>query len=638
MSLFIPNIDNNAVEFMREESVYIDGNKHTATNAHAYAANEVSGQTGQAPSTNSVENGVRRNSFRIKGRKEKDSRWLAEQTNRLHERFNLPPSDEIIASCSAALLKKILLRGRIYVTTYHLCFYTSLFGKVTKEAFPYKSLARVENRRGGLVANAIKLYFANEDVSPITIGSLNNRDKVFSLIQERLRILNPNASEEIVKDGDSNSTFSDNVSQIEFAPSRNSASVEISLDSIDASTDNDKSEDAPIKSKHVQPKPYSVEDKEKSNNHTTSEQLKTRAEELVDPLIWCTADDIVGVMVSNSYNKRKERARMVLNAPVRDVFNLLYISDWIKEYHQAVKNYDVHITEWQRDEIGRMYRDVRFRRALGLKLGPKETRVEEKQWITYADQGGVVIEVQGKNLDVPYASYFVVESFFEMSPMNNGRDTLLVASVSVSFSKSTFLQGQIESGALSETKNVYEKLVALSKERVDEHLYERAATETPQPSMKAELEEDESIHGPNKSMKAEMEEDESIHEPNKGTNEHDLQAISEETEKHQDLNKAAEEHRTDTCEEKKNVSSSEVSIATIYNHSSYGVAPDGSVRHTTVKLERTDILNSYLGASLFVLAVSCILFALLLMRVEQLATSLQNVTIMVENGLNERRC
>lgn len=62
-----------------------------------------------------------------------------------------------------------------------------------------------------------------------------------------------------------------------------------------------------------------------------------------------------------------------------------------------------------------------------------------------------------------------------MSPTNDGRATVLIASVALHFLKSTILQRQIDEGALSETKHAYGRLVALAKKRVDEHVLERAA-------------------------------------------------------------------------------------------------------------------------------------------------------------------
>lgn len=177
--------------------MYIGEDKHMQKHSQPISIEELGRQSKQTSCSNNVDNVVTRNSSRIKRRKQKYFRWVAEQTVRMHERFDIYPADPLLASCSAALLNKILLQGRLYITTHNILFYKNIFGKITKETFSYMSLKQDEKRRGGFVANAIKLHFADKNVSPITIGSLNHRKKVINLIQERLSILNPSALEKI---------------------------------------------------------------------------------------------------------------------------------------------------------------------------------------------------------------------------------------------------------------------------------------------------------------------------------------------------------------------------------------------------------------------------------------------------------
>lgn len=186
MSHLIPTIYNNAVEFMQEESVYIVDDIPTQEEGHVISTDELTDLQNDQLSKNNREH----LGCRIKCRKKEGSRWLAEQTIRMRERFYLSSADQLLASCSAALLKRFRLQGRLYVTTHHICFYSNLTKKITGQVLPYTSLAHVEKRRGRLVTNAIKLCFVDEDVPPMFIGSLHNPDKVLSLVQNRLQMLN----------------------------------------------------------------------------------------------------------------------------------------------------------------------------------------------------------------------------------------------------------------------------------------------------------------------------------------------------------------------------------------------------------------------------------------------------------------
>lgn len=479
MSQSFPIINNNDNDIMQEKYLYCELDSYRQENNSIYIAAE-----GMLPLAAADQ------SSRSRRREQKQSRWNAEQSIRVREIFGLSQSDNVVASFSAALLNTILLQGRMYITTYHLCFFTKLFGRVTNEAFPYTSLAKVEKRRGGLVANAIKIYFADEDVHPVIIGSLNHRERAFGLIQERLRTINPNAAETLPED-DNGSTGSVASAPLERddvpttsarSVCRNSTPLPVLQHNTFANSTPELGNDgASPERNQSKSQLIRIERDEKLDGGTLvpDEEDKIESDEWLSSLVWCTPDDIVGQLVANTYDKKAERARIILKAPVKEVFNMLFISDWVKEYHEDVSNHDVEIGKWQRDEDGSMCRDVNFRRPIKYRVGPKETRVNEKQRYSFTDEDGVIIEIQGKNLDVPCASYFVVESFFEMSPVNHGKETLLVASVAVHFLKSTFLQGQIESGTMTETKTAYGRLLNLAERKVDKHVVERAVNQNP---------------------------------------------------------------------------------------------------------------------------------------------------------------
>lgn len=446
------NSDHADAEFMHADSIYIDPKMSVGNIVDdAFLTQSIANDSEIPTALNDELEG--KNSR--KRREERQLRTTIEQENWLRSKFDLQPTEKLIASFSAALLRHILLQGRIYITTSHICFYTRLFGKVTKDLFNFASIKRVKKRRGGLVANAIKIYFIDDAVSPVLIGSLNNREKAFELIQGRLRDINPNAAER--KDDDDGSI----------------ASVGSGRDDSDERSVEGSENYPPIQSNGASislSKRNSIENSDADSaveNHPT---VKDDAN-----LVWKTKDDVVARVAGQKFDKRKERARVVLDAPVKTVFNLLYMSDWLKKYHEDVKNRDVDISQWTRASDGFMTREVCFRRPLAYKIGPKETRVKESQRYSFTNNGGVLVEIQGENLDVPYASCFVVESYFELDPYGEGASqTLMVASVAVNFVKSTFLSGTIESGALNETKTTFERMVCMAKDRICQHNAETA--------------------------------------------------------------------------------------------------------------------------------------------------------------------
>lgn len=636
----------------REDSVYLESTDRKSqknSEPQHIAPDDTFTHPEDALTSNDLENGTADANSRSKRREEKHSRWVAEQSTRVREKFDLSPSDNFVASFSAALLSTILLQGRMYITTHHLCFYTKLFGKVTKEAFSYSSLARVKKRRGGLVANAIKVYFTDEELPPVIIGSLNHREKAFSLIQERLRIVNPNAAEPHHEDDDG-STGSVASTQIE-SDEITAASARLmsgnlppmpvrQLESPALSTHSDENAGAAPEINQPPSQLPRVEPNEALQTITSipDEPPVPEIDEWERSLVWRTPKDIIGTPVANAFDRKAERARIILNAPVKEVFNVLYISDWLKEYHQEVKNYEVEIGEWVKDDEGGMCRDVSFRRPIGYRLGPKETRVNEKQRYIYTDQGGVLVEVQGRNLDVPCSSYFVVESFFDMSPTNDGRHTLFVASVAVNFVKSTFLQGKIESGTLTETKTAYGRLVGLAERKIDHHVAERAANKTTTNSI--QMHRQELANG---------------HVVDNGSSELDSQSIVNEIPEPQNVNRVARQapmptpakNRADLSHE---MVSRETRIRPLPDAATNRVASNvvsartdarADARADTNRAQQPDALHFYRKASIVLLVVACVLLLIviiLLIRVQGLLNSLEKVIDMLKDTGSDKQC
>lgn len=651
MSQPVRTTDSNSTinDITREDSVYLESTDRKAqkNSQQTIAPDDSFGQAEDTLTTNDLENGTTDANSRNKRREEKHSRWVAEQSTRVREKFDLSPSDNFVASFSAALLSTILLQGRMYITTHHLCFYTKLFGKVTKEAFSYSSLARVKKRRGGLVANAIKVYFTDEELPPVIIGSLNHREKAFSLIQERLRIVNPNAAEPLPEDDDG-STGSVASTPIETEEITAASARIISgnppplpvrqFESPAQSTHSDENAvAAPEINQQTASQLLRIEPNEvlQVNTSIPEEPPVQEIDEWERSLVWRTQKDIVGSPVANAFDKKAERARIVLKAPVKEVFNVLYISDWLKEYHQEVKNYDVEIGEWVKDDEGGMRRDVSFRRPIGYKFGPKETRVNEKQRYIYTDHGGVLVEVQGRNLDVPCSSYFVVESFFDMSPVNDGRHTLFVASVAVNFVKSTFLQGKIEGGTLTETKTAYGRLTGLAERKIDQHVANRAANKMTTNSIQMHPQELANGHVV----------DNGSSEP-----ESQSQSIVNEAAEPESVSRVVQQAPMPTSEENRadhsyEVVSREPRSPPLHDASTNGIASNIVSTKVDTKTDPTaqhsDALHFYRKASIFLLVVACVLLLIviiLLIRVQGLLNSLEKVIDMLKDTGSDKQC
>lgn len=435
----------------------------------------------------------------------------------LREKFpQIPLDDVLFASYSCALVKAIMLQGRLYVTTSALIFYAKIFGKVTKEYLPLNEIRAVTKRRSGFVANAIKVTLMNPDISPVVFGSLNKRERACALIKARLQAINPTNAR--ASDDDDYSPDEGDIwrcQSLSSAPSQRtpandlrSKSVPIltspSLsrktiqDSSDSGTTSDSSEQHVLSSRRTRPPRHDnsayavasypdqpdVSDFDFHYSHPAVQKLSNPQSRNVvvnsikgddirtRDLLWRTDQDVVDVVAGKEYSKRVEQGRAVLDAPVQLVFDALFAGDWLLQCHSRNGNTGLSETGWARAEDGFMTRTLRFNRALGYRLGPKTTRVIETQKYSFTSAGGALVELSGHNLDVPFGDSFRVESYLELSPVAAAGvasgATLLVTSVAVHFAKNTMLRSKIESGALVETKQTFGRMLDLAAHRIDE--------------------------------------------------------------------------------------------------------------------------------------------------------------------------
>lgn len=412
----------------------------------------------------------------LKKRVNRIEKTIAEQTAWVRSKFDLEETDALLDSCSAALVRKIMLQGRLHITSSHMCFYAKIFGSVTKEKWPFSIIQSVKKRRGGFVANSIKITFANPETPPVIIASLNRREQTLAIITSRLNILGPTSTEAPYRGGSVEEDSEDQSDGINARDAGYHADHNRS-DRSNSSTPQMSMSDAPSRTSADGHGGYRGSDTtsediphvgtawEKGRSHSNVDN-STRA--ALDKMVWVRPGEPMDMIAGKEYSKRVEQVRGTFDVPVVFAFNTLFIGDWYKLYHAEINNINVQGTEWNKDDEGFMRRDVSFRRPLGYRIGPKETRVEEIQRYCFTSEGGVRVEIEGHSLDAPFGDYFRVETYLELHPTSNGRQCELVTFLSLHFMKSTMLKSKIESGALAETKETFTKLIEMGKERIAE--------------------------------------------------------------------------------------------------------------------------------------------------------------------------
>ncbi|KAJ0056751.1 hypothetical protein NL108_015292, partial [Boleophthalmus pectinirostris] len=108
---------------------------------------------------------------------------VSKYNSQYHKLFPGVPPDEILMKVySCALLRDILLQGRLYISRHWLCFYANLFGKDIKVAIPVVSVRLVKKHRtAGLVPNGLAI--TTDTGQKYVFVSLLSRDSVYDVLR-----------------------------------------------------------------------------------------------------------------------------------------------------------------------------------------------------------------------------------------------------------------------------------------------------------------------------------------------------------------------------------------------------------------------------------------------------------------------
>ncbi|KAK9516104.1 hypothetical protein VZT92_024061 [Zoarces viviparus] len=108
---------------------------------------------------------------------------VSKYNSQYHKLFQTVPGEEILMKVySCALLRDILLQGRLYISRNWLCFYANLFGKDIKVCIPVVSVRLVKKHRtAGLVPNGLAITM--DTAQKYVFVSLLSRDSVYDVLR-----------------------------------------------------------------------------------------------------------------------------------------------------------------------------------------------------------------------------------------------------------------------------------------------------------------------------------------------------------------------------------------------------------------------------------------------------------------------
>jgi hypothetical protein len=111
----------------------------------------------------------------------------------LPQKFGLKAGTIIIESFSCALSQKLLLQGRLYITTSHICFHSyfnssTIFGRETVISIPLPDITRIEKRSVLFFENSLCLVTKS---GSFLFKSLLYREQAYATLENLLKLNNP---------------------------------------------------------------------------------------------------------------------------------------------------------------------------------------------------------------------------------------------------------------------------------------------------------------------------------------------------------------------------------------------------------------------------------------------------------------
>ncbi|XP_042386956.1 BAG-associated GRAM protein 1-like [Zingiber officinale] len=326
--------------------------------------------------------------------------------------FNLPLDEVLSHSFSCALERSFLYHGRMYVSTWNICFHSNVFSKQMKVVIPFGDIYEMQTSQHACINPAITIILQNgsggHGVPPLIgpsgrvrykFASFWNRNHSFRALHHTLKIYR--------------------------------AWVEAEKKDKVKSAQGVRSNSIPIDKKCTSKVHRSIAKANESQAFVNEKILVCSIKDNFP----CTAEHYFTLLLSDD-------------------------SKFFKEFLLARNDADICLGYWHTsDEYEGIVREVTFRSLCHSPLCPPDTAVTERQRAFQSyDNTSLVFETVQKAHDVPFGSYFEIHSRWILNT-NIGNSCSIDVNIGINFSRWCILQSRIRSGATNQQKKEVERFL-----------------------------------------------------------------------------------------------------------------------------------------------------------------------------------
>ncbi|TVU08932.1 hypothetical protein EJB05_42359 [Eragrostis curvula] len=317
--------------------------------------------------------------------------------------FGLPPDEVVDHSYSCALERSFLYHGRMYVSSWHICFHSNVFSKQIKVVLPLRDIDEIRRSQHAVINPAITIFLrmgaGGHGVPPLgcpdgrvryKFASFWNRNHTFRALQRAVK--NFQMMIEAEKQERAQSALRAHSS------SRKNSKKEINVP-----------EDCAALTGQLQP-------------FVKDDVLVP----VFDGTFPCTAEQFFSVLLSDD-------------------------SSFLTEYRTARKDKDINLGQWHlADEYDGQVRELNCKSICRSPMCPPYSAMTEWQhMVLSADKTDLVYETVQQVHDVPFGSFFEIHCRWSVKTIDSSSCSLHI-SAGAHFKKWCIMQSKIKSGAVDE--------------------------------------------------------------------------------------------------------------------------------------------------------------------------------------------
>ncbi|PNT69014.1 hypothetical protein BRADI_3g48261v3 [Brachypodium distachyon] len=328
---------------------------------------------------------------------------MIEDSGPLQAMFEFPHDEIVQHSYSCALERCFLHYGRMYISSWHLCFHSKVFAKQLN----------IKRSQHSLINPAIIIYLhtgaGGHGAPPLCCqqnGSFRykftsfwNRNRTFRALETALQIYRANLE----------------------------AEKQVRAHSLQGQNMN------------VSSRTYNIRTEDRNIERAVTFEQATTFQPFIN-------EHVLVDVTSNTFPGTPEK------------FFTLILGDnpiFIQQYRDARKDTDLKMSKWYAsDEYGGNVREVTFRSLCHSPLCPTDTAVTELQHTSFSkDKRNLIYETKQQAHDVPFGSYFEIHCRWSLRKTSSSTCQVNIK-IGVNMKKWCILQSKIKSGATDEERSL----------------------------------------------------------------------------------------------------------------------------------------------------------------------------------------